>query len=729
MAEAEEDRLEGLLEKAIASREPVNYPEEEYPQLSGSLLKLIASDSAAPFFAIAATCSAATGLHLTNTASMEKVAILAVTAAASYATARLLRQRIFLDRTETNGRPKTNVSRILSMLFNNPEVIAVPASFILANSFAGASSSLSISDSVALAIPYLTTTYTLATLAIGRAFHPVTLRNVKMAASALIEARKGRYAKAGKELSGLLSEPMGHRSAVNLQTAIGDMQMLSGNPEATSSYISALSARDNHYLGRSDAFIYPILSAITGVAAKAKWPAWAQESDVKTVIHATHAASRGKLDEANGILLSAVTENKLSRTAHMARASFLRATGQHRTANLEAMVSAGLVMRDPAAKTELVEGRNRNVVYFSGIIALKQNSALEPLEGERSVTELFRQRFGPSIIYPMDVGKRDGYYYMPSEKFVSETLLQLVQQRKASLEDFISAMVLMVQVQRFGLELYKSGKLPLNDSILRINPSDERTLYFTQRRLQAIENAERFNGVNLPQSYKDAMGRESAFIDVGLASSEILTMYKDCGPKNVLKRPFGLVQFLDFEPQSLRLLPPQMDLINLTESLPYLNPEQIAWLRRICHGLLEQANEMKLDPQKFEMRQAFSGVQWHYERLIYSPQETYRAKTPDEREEKKKDQVRNLLLARESFAELIEREYLAKSQLAAALNVKSELSRPIFPDPKEQERLEALVWQERKNTLVQGIPPLPSRIRYASSTSTGINRNATITLL
>ncbi|MBI2144909.1 hypothetical protein HYU18_01160 [Candidatus Woesearchaeota archaeon] len=263
-----------------------------------------------------------------------------------------------------------------------------------------------------------------------------------------------------------------------------------------------------------------------------------------------------------------------------------------------------------------------------------------------------------------------------------------------------------VQVQHAGLELYEEGRLKLDTAILGINGSDESTLYFTRRRLQSIDSTEQFNGVKLPQSYKDALGPGLAFVDLVLSRSRLLTMYKDNGPKNILKSIFWLMQVLDFEPQSLRLLPPQMDFVNLTESMPYLSPEQLLWLQNEHFKMQEKANNHRLDREEFEMIQAYSAFQWHHERLIYSPRETRLAKTPEQREEKKKDQVWHLIRARESLAQIIGKGYVTGDQLNAALRAAEELKRPIFPNQEEQIRLEKLVEEDRKNHLQQNTSPV-----------------------
>lgn len=724
-----EESLEELVGQALNSREPVRKPEEERLTPAGFFTKLVLSKWAAPVFAALATASNSRHMDapVFELSLSDKVTTLATTAIATYVSVRLFQQDAFLDRTEPAFRKlKSQASRIISLPFDYPGYIAVPVGIFLAEAAMRRATGIGFSeipkqpalinsyanDLVSFAIPYITTTYALASIVFGRVVHPETRKAVKKAASALFKAYKKRFSEAAEDMEKLLDRPMGYRLAVNLQRAIGNMQMLSGNPAAVETYIAALATQSTHYMGRGDTFIYPFLSAITLVAKKAKKPAWAEATDISGITLAAQEVSSGKLEEADKILLLTVAENKESLPAHRARASFLRATRQHRTADLEMRVCGELVMQDPNAKMELIEGRNRNVVYFSGNIALKQFEDHKLAEGESLVVKRFRERFGTSVIHSLPVYKRSDLYYLLSERG-PPTLLDLVKQRRARLEDFLSAMLLMVQAQKFGLELYNAKELQLNDSILRIQQSDKSTLYFTQRRLQAIENIEQFNGVKMPQSYKDALGYESDFIDLELANSEMLTMYKDSGPKNFLKRLFALVQVLDFEPQSLRLLPPQMDFINLTESVPYLNPKQLAWLQAIHFWLQQEANGRKLDRQRFTRTHLFSGLQWHDERLIYSTREAYQAKTPEEREERKIDQILHLVRVRECLGDILEMGYLTGQQLQAALRDKEELARPIFPDPEEQKRLEKAVEERRKNSLEQRIPPLVTRLVYS----------------
>lgn len=718
---AEGESLDELIEKALDSQEPLKKPQAEKLKPQGLLERIVLSGWTAPAYAAAYAALTTSVLNLVGPelSLADKVSYFVAAPLLGYFSAAMFRQDWLFRKAEARYRKfRSGISKVFTALFDHPEITAIPPAAVLTGLYASLPASglpfseilkhpnlinLNLQVSAYLGLLYLSANYASASLALSRVLHPEAIKTVKKAASATINAYKARYEEAAQDLAELLETPKSYQAGVLLQTAMADMQMLSGNRSAVETYISALATEKTNYEGRNEVFLSIFLSAISRIATKVKKPVWAEEDDVKSLILAAKELAGGfvaspHLKKADEILLSAVRRNQKSRVAHMARASFLRATGQNRTADLEMKVCGELVMQDPNAKLEPVEDPSRNPVYFSDNVAAKQNEDPTPLEGERSIVEMFRKRFGSSAIYPMPVYRRGDSYVLLSERG-PETLLDLIKKRKAGLEDFVRASELMAQMQKFGLERYHAGELSLDDPIRRIKQSDTKTLYFARRRLQATENIEQFNGVKMPQSYKDALGFDLAFVDLELANSQLLTMYKDSGPKNILKRPFGLMQFLDFEPQSLRLLPPQMDFINLTESVPYLSQEQLFWLQNVHFRLQERANKTKLDRQKFARTQAFSGFQWHDERLIYSTREAHYAKTEEEREERKKDQVWHLIRARECLDEIIEKGYCTGDQLTAALRASEELKRPIFPDPEEQSRLERLVNEERKKSL------------------------------
>ncbi|MBI2175819.1 hypothetical protein HYU40_00530 [Candidatus Woesearchaeota archaeon] len=270
------------------------------------------------------------------------------------------------------------------------------------------------------------------------------------------------------------------------------------------------------------------------------------------------------------------------------------------------------------------------------------------------------------------------------------------------------------------MELYNKGELNFDDTILRVDLSKPETMYFANRRRQAIAQIERFNRVEFPESYKNSVIQDLAFVDAELASSKLLTMYSDRGPKNWLKKVFGQIQALDFEPKSLKLLPPQMDLVNLLEFAEYLTPRHKQRLIALYIKEYEKEHHVKIDRQEFSRIYEFAGLQWHYERLIYNPEEAFKARTPERQEAKKKEQIYHLAKAREHLDTIIAAGYVSEDDLESALKAKEKLKHPIFPEA-EQERLEAIVAKEIKEAVLkEPLPPGPVKLAVASSVALAI---------
>lgn len=738
MAEAGEsgetgrEGLEELIETALNSKEPIKKPKAEKLRPQGLLERIILSNWTAPLFAAAISAVAYTTPQSPPAVATENLTTSVMIAGFSYATVKLIRQDWLMRKIESVRRKTGPLPlKILSLFSEHPEIIAGGASaYFTANLMSPMFTSITPSDlfkhlavvpiaarlSAFLSPTFFVMAYPAVSLSLGRIFHPETAKTLFKASAAVLNAYRGKYKEAANNLSQLLENQRSYTKAVALQALIGDMQLLGENLQAFDTYINAISTDKTSYVGRSDWVLGPFMSFIkNSVVKKAKIPQWAKAEDLSYLVAATHAFSEGQLKSADTLFSAAINKAREGFAAHAARAAFLRTTGKHRTADLEVMVCAEILMRERNVEFERVEEMSRNEVFFAGNVALKRNIDQSPLEEERAIIAKFRERFGQSVIYPLPVYKRGDFYYLLSEKDISETLLDLIRQKKARFEDFAQAIQLLAQLQKFGLDLYKAGELPLDDRILQIDPTKPETMYFTSRRQQAMQQIERFNGVKLPESYKAAVGHGLEFIDKVLTSSPFLTMYKDFNPKNVLKRLFGQMQLLDFEPRSLKLLPAQTDLVNLLEFTEYLSPEHISRLLELAADMFAKENRAKIDKKEFTKVYEFAAFQWHYERLFYRPEEAALAKTEEQQVVKKKEQLYHLAKAREHLDTIIGKGYASGEDLDAALKAKKELEEhQIFPEA-EGHRLEDAVNSERQSALMH--EPLPmgkARLAVAS---------------
>lgn len=713
--------LDALVEEALNSKEPIKKPKAEKLRPQGLLERIVLSNWTAPLFAAAISAVAYTTPQSPPADVTENLTAYVMIGGFSYATAKLIRQDWLVRKAEAVRRKVRPLPfKLLNLFSEHPEIIAGGASaYFTANLVSPMFTSITASDlfkhlavvpivarlSAFLSPTFFVMAYPAVSLSLGRIFHPETAKTLFKASAAVLNAYRGKHKEAANNLSQLLENQRSYTKTVALQTLIGDLQMLAENLKCFDTYTVAISTEKTSYVGRSDWVLGPFISFIkNSVVKKAKIPRWAEAGDLSYLVAATHAFSERQLESADMLFSAAVNKAREGFAAHAARAAFLRTTGRHKTADLEVMVCAEILMRERNVEFERVEEMSRNEVFFAANLALKRNIDPLPLEKERAIIAKFRERFGQSVIYPLPVYKRGDFYYLLSEKDISETLLDLIRQKKARFEDFAQAIQLLVQFQKFGLDLYKAGELPLDDRILQISPAKPETMYFTSRRQQAMQQIERFNGVKLPESYKAAVGHGLAFVDKVLASSPFLTMYKDFNPKNVLKKLFGQMQVLDFEPRSLKLLPPQVDIGNLLEFTEYLSPEQIDRLLDLAADAFAAENRVKVDKEKFRVVYEYAMLQWHYERLIYRPEEAALAKTEEQREAKRKEQVRHVLKAREHLNTMLDRQYVRETDLEAALEAKKELELPIFSEA-EWQRLEDAVNSERQSALMH--EPLP----------------------
>lgn len=738
------ESLEEMVEKALSSKEPLKKPKAEPVKPQGLLEKIILSRWTAPISAIALGTYFYRTMPVSETIdSIDKAIQAAVFAGLGYLTASLLRQDWLLRKAESVRRKMRPLPlKLLNLLPEHPEIVAGGiAAYFAAKLVSPMFTSIAPSDilrhptSITIAADlsaYIFSTvfsisYPTASLALGRVFRQETAKTLLNAAAAAVNAYRGAYQKAADNLAELLESQRSYSKTVALQTLIGDLQLLSENLSCFDTYTNALATEKTSYGGRSDWVLKPFISFIKdSVVKKAKIPQWAEAEDLSYLIAATHAFSEGNIEAADTLLASAVSRERHSLIAHQARAALMRRTGRHSTADLEMMVTGELLMQEKDPDLEEVEG-GRSRVLRKGRVILKLNEERAPLEDERKVTRPFREEFGQEVIYPLPTYKRSSDYALLSERDVPETLLDFIMQRKARLEDFAQAQNLLIRVQKFGYGLYKAKKLPLDESILRIDFSKPETLYFTNRRRQAIERIERFNGLLFPESYKDAVTNGLLFADRRLASYPHLTMSKDNNPGNVLKRLFGLTQLLDFELRSLRVMPPQIDFVALTEFAPYLTPQQIRWLLRKGIADFEDVNDVKLDRDLFFITYEDGGLQWHFERLIYRSGEAAVAKNDTIREMKMKQQVRHYLTSRKHIDTIIEEQHVTGKELEGALRAREELERPIFADRAEYDRLCRIVEREEKELqLHEPLPISKTRLALASAGAAAFLTAATI---
>ncbi|MEK6837279.1 MAG: hypothetical protein AABX69_01390 [Nanoarchaeota archaeon] len=734
--------LDGLIEEALNSNELVRKPQAQ-PIKPQSLLQRIVLSKWLPF------CGLSLGglwhlaaYDLSYKSFSENLPFTGSVSALGFIAAGLLKQDWLIREAEAvRRRFRPLYQKILSLPFEHPEIIAAGCSIYLTAQLSSSHlTSLSFSDFVRyplntlfsagltglVAATTFSISYSATSLLFGRVLNPETRKTLWQGSAAIIQTNRRKYREAIANISQLLETQRSYKHAVELQTLIGDLKLLSGDLSSIDTYTNAIATEKTSYVGRSDWLLKPVIGMLKNKVKEAKKPAWAEAEDLTCVIAATQAFSEGKIEVADTLLASAVNKERYSFLAHQARAALMRRTERHATADLEMRITGELLLQEKEQDFEQIEG-SRNRVLQKGRVVLKLNEKAKPLEDEREVTKLFREGFGQEVIYSLPVYRLGPDYTLLSEKDVSDTMLDLILQRKARLEDFVQARNLLVRLQKFGYDLYKAKRLPLDDSILRIDFSKPDTWYFANRRLHAVQRIERFNGVSFPESFKDAVTKDLLFVDRRLASYPHLTMYKDYNPKNVLKRLFGLMQALDFELQSLRLMPPQIDFVNFLEFAPYLTPKQIRWILEGGVADFEDVNDVKLDRDLFFLTHEDAGLQWHFERLIYRSGEAATAKDDVVREEKTKQQVRHYLASRRHLDTIIEEQHLTGKELEGALRAREELERPIFADRAEYDRLCRIVEREEKDLLMR--KPLPvSKTRLAVA-SAGAATILTVSLI
>ncbi|MBI2142728.1 hypothetical protein HYU20_00070 [Candidatus Woesearchaeota archaeon] len=715
MAEAGEagsESLDELVEKALSSKEPLQKPKAEPIKPQSLLEKILLSDSTAPIYAAALGLLYYTLPTPPSFNLSEKGAFAALLSGLGIITQRLMRQDWLISKAEAiQSRVKPLPLKFLRAFSDYPKAWLLAAgayaAYMTASMISPFLTSLSTGDFVRYpqfitttahtaplsALTYFSLGYSALSLALGRIFHPETAKTLYKVWAAVHNAERERYQQAVNDLEQLLETQRSYGKAVVLQAVAADLQLLNNDDSFLDTFYNAVATEKTSHAAKLQKSAQPVAHPY-----------------IQGIVTGTEAFAVGNLKSADSSFLSAVEQGRNEFLPHAFRAAFLRRTGRHATADLEMRVCAELLMLEQNLEFERVEG-SRNEVFFAGNVALKRNTDHSPLEEELGVITKFRERFGQSVIYPLPVYKRGDFYYLLSEKDISETLLDLIRQRKARFEDFAHAIQLLVQLQKFGLDTYKAGVLPLDDRILQIDSTKPETMYFTGRRQQAMQQIEKFNGIKLPDSYKAAVGSGLAFVDKVLASSPFLTMYKDFNPKNILKRLFGQTQVLDFELRSLKLLPAQTDLVNLFEFTEYLPPEHIRRLLDLAADMFARENRIKIDKKEFTKVYEFAAFQWHYERLIYRPEESAAARTEEQREAKKKEQVYHLAKAREHLDTIVAMGYVGGDDLESALKAKEELKHTIFPTA-EQEQLEAIVAKERKEAVLK--EPLPiSKTRLA----------------
>lgn len=749
---AKRGSLEDLINQALDSQEPLKKPEAAPIKPQGLLERIILSRWTAPAYAAAMGTLNYLTPQLQPPDPADDLIMSGLLAGLGYITAKLMRQDWLMRKAgSVRSKKKPLPFKALGIFSEHPEIIAGGmAAYVTADLVSPMFVSMIPSDifrhleviptalqlSAYAASMSFTLAYSAVSLSLGRILHPETAKAMFKASAAVINAWRGRYKEAASNISQLLETQKSYRKAVELQSLVGDMRMLDGQIGCLDTYINALSTDKTSYLGRSD-WIFALtqfIPLIRNIVGKAKRPQWAEAKDIAYIVGGVHAFAEGpnkdsSLKAADALFRMAVQSFREGLIGHVARAAFLRKTRRQASADLEVKISAEIIMKGNPELVEVTE-ESRNEVFFSGNLALKRNKDPEPLRGELSLLERLRGELGQSIIYPLPIYKIGDFYYSLSERG-PETLLELMRQRKARFEDFAQAITLMAKIQKFAMKLYDNGELNFDDAILRVDITKPETLYFSGRRRRAIEQIERFNGVKLPESYKDSIIKGMAFVDAELAPiSKVLTMYSDRGPKNWLKQLFGQIQALDFEPKSLKLLPPQMDLVNLLEFAEYLTPQHRQRLIDLYIREFEKEHCIKIDRQEFNRKYEFAGLQWHYERLIYNPEEAAKAKAPERQEAKKREQIYHLAKAREHLDKIIEREYVKKDDLPAALRAGEELKRPVFADITEWQRLEEAVNSGSEKALFkEPLPPSPAKLAVALSAALAILGLSTLGLV
>ncbi len=731
-----EESLEELVEKALRSSEPIKKPQVEKLKPQGLLERIVLSDSTAPIYGAALGLLYYTLPKPSEYTVSEHGFYATIVAGLGCITSILMRQDWLVSKAEAiQRRAKPLPLKLLRAFSDYPKAWLLAAGAYAAYMAAGMISpfltSLSTGDFVRYpqlisttahttslsTLAYFSLGYSALSLALGRIFHPETAKTLYKAWAAAHNAERERYQQAVNDLAQLLETQRSYSKSVVLQALAADLRLLNNDSSYLDTFYGVFATEKTSHSARSDwalnLFMSDLKRTVANKSRKSRKSAQpAVHPCIQAIVQGTEAFAVGNIKLADSSFLSAVEQGRNEFLPHAFRAAFLRRTGRNATADLEMKVCAELLMLEQDLEFERVEG-SRNEVFFAGNVALKRSTDQRPLEEELAVITKFRKKFGQSVIYPLPVYKRGDFHYLLSEKDISETLLDLIRQRKARFGDFAQAIQLLVQLQKFGLDTYKAGALPLDDRILQIDPIKPETMYFTSRRQQAMQQIERFNDVKLPENYKAAVGSGLAFVDKVLASSPFLTMYKDFNPKNLLKRLFGQMQVLDFELRSLKLLPAQIDLVNLLEFTEYLSPEHIRRLLDLAADMFAKENRIKVDKKEFMKVYEFAAFQWHYERLIYRPEESAAARTEEQQEAKKKEQLYHLAKAREHLDTIISREDIEGGGIAAAKLAMKELEHPIFADTNEQKQLEGILEYERKAAILK--EPLPmSKARLAA---------------
>lgn len=255
MADAEKagnDDLEGLIDRALNSAEPLQKPKAEPIRPQGILERIVLSKWTAPVSALA---SGAAAYYTTPEGSLEKPAVFAassVIAGLSYITAKLIRQDWLLRKAES-VRKKTRrlPSKLLNLVPEHPEIIAGGiAAYMMSDTISSMLTSITTSDffrhpkaiqivtdlSATLASVYFAAAYSAASLIFGKVVNPEAAKTLFRASAAVVNARRGRYKEAASSLSRLLEMQRSYNKAVALQTLIGDMQLLDGQTSCIDAY-------------------------------------------------------------------------------------------------------------------------------------------------------------------------------------------------------------------------------------------------------------------------------------------------------------------------------------------------------------------------------------------------------------------------------------------------------------------------------------------------------------
>ncbi len=727
-----------LVEEALNSPEALKKLKAEELRPQSLLEKIILSKWTAPII------GAAMGIHnfYNIPAESGNLVTVFILGGFGYLTASLSKRDLITRRAEdAPGKHRALPSKLLHLFSDHPELTAAGvAAYATAALVSPMYVSIfpsqilknpkfllpAIDASVSVFSSVFTLAYPAASFLLGRVVHPETGKTLVNAAAAAFYALTYRHEKAARSLTNLAGVQRSYKTAITLQTLIGDFRLLSEDKAYFEAFTEAVSIGKSYGPGRSDWLLNQFIRLLKIRVRNAKKPAWAEAHDLAYLRAAAYALSEGKVEAADSLLKSAVRSGESSIVAHEARAGFLRRTGRQLTADLEMRIRAELALKQESLDFEQVEG-TRNRVLKKGRLVLKLNKEAAPLDAEQQVTRRFRERFGQEIIYPLPIFRLGSDYALLSERDIPYSLLDLMMQRKARLEDFIKAQALLARVQKFGYDLYRRGELPLDDAILRINFSEPETLYHANRRILAMQQVELHNGVKLPESYKDAIARCLLFVDRRIAAYPHLAMSKDHNPGNALISTTGRAQLLDFERQSLRLMPPQTDAVALLEFAPYLSPQQIKWILGRTISDFEHANGVKVDRDLFFLTYEDVAMQWHFERLIYRTAEAASAKNDAVREVKLEQQVRHLMASRRHLRTIVDERYEEGTELESAKRALEQLEQPIFADRNEYYRLCRIVEREEKELLTrEHLPASNARLALVSGYAVGVLAALTI---